>query len=76
MHDGDLSFYTTQELINELMHRKTFLGVVVRSEKEFTSDEWGPERIFKVHFNDNISSAQAGRLLKKIADYVDAHDDC
>src|SRR4051794_8628083 len=31
---NDLELFTTKELINELMQRKTFLGIVVHSEEE------------------------------------------
>lgn len=70
MKESELAFYTTQELIDELMRRKTFLGVVVRSESEFRNGQWGGERIFKVHFNENLDAPQVCRLLDTVADYM------
>lgn len=71
MQPAELSFVTTQELIDELMRRQTFLGVVIQSEKEYRGEGWGKERVFKVHFNANLDAAQASRLLDTVADYMD-----
>jgi len=71
VQDHDLAFFTTQELIDELMRRTTFLGVVVHSEKEFTGGPWGEERMFKVRFNSNLETAQASRLLDTVAEFMD-----
>ncbi len=73
MQEHDLEFFTTRELIDELVRRKTFLGVVVHSEKEFRGEPWGDERVFKVRFNSNINAAHASRLLDAVADYIDRH---
>lgn len=72
MQFSDLAFHTTQELIEELMRRNTFMGVVVHSADEHKRDAWGRERIFKVHFNHNLDSARASRLLDTVAGYLDA----
>jgi len=72
MQPSELELFSTRELINELMRRRTFLGVVVHSEQELKGD-WGDERTFKVHFNGNLDTAQAGRLLETVADYIDVH---
>ena len=66
----DLAFYTTQELIAELLNRKTFLGVIVHSEKELKGDHWGEERIFKVNFNSNLDTGRVSRLLDRVAGYL------
>ena len=70
---SDLSFVTNQELIAELMRRKTFLGVVVHSETDWKGADWGDERNFRVHFNDNLATEQASRLLSRVANYLDCH---
>jgi hypothetical protein len=36
---SDLAFYTCDELIEELLSRRTFLGIVIRSDEELTTDE-------------------------------------
>ena len=74
VHESDLAFHTTQELIDELLRRKTFLGVVIRSEQEYRCGDWGDERIFKVHFNENLNAAQAGRLLDVVASHLSRND--
>jgi hypothetical protein len=70
MGPSDLELYTTKELIDELMRRRTFLGVVVHSEEEL-KQAWTGERVFKVHFNDNIDAGQALRLLEAVASRLD-----
>jgi hypothetical protein len=71
MQPSDLELYTTRELVNELMRRKTFLGIVVHSEEELKSKTWTGERIFKVHYNSNLDADQACRLLDAVVDYMD-----
>ena len=56
----DLAFYTTEELIEELLSRHTFLGVVVHSTEEHRGTQWQGEKQFQVHFNDNLSPPEAG----------------
>ena len=73
MDSSELAFYSTDELINELMHRRTFLGVVVHSPQEMKNSEWGEERCFKVHFNGNLGPGKASRLLDRVASYMDLH---
>ena len=72
MH-ADLAFFTTAELIDKLMSRHTFLGVVVQSEQECRTREWNGEKQFKVHFNDNLSPPEAARLLGTVSEYMDQH---
>lgn len=73
MQEADLAFYTTQELIKELVRRSTFLGVIVHSEQEMRGKDWGQERMFKVHFNSNLSATEASRLLDVVAEHMDRH---
>ena len=74
MEPSELTFFTTQELIAELMRRRTFFGVVVHSEQELKQQEhWGEERTFKVHFNGNLDPAKASRLLDSVSEYMDLH---
>jgi hypothetical protein len=71
MQPSELAFFTTRELIEELMSRKTFLGVVVHSESELKSDRWADEQVFNVHLNENLDAARASRLLDVVAGYMD-----
>jgi hypothetical protein len=73
MQPSELAFYTTQELIEELMRRQTFCGVVVHSAEDHKRERWDDERIFKVHFNRNLNAARASRLLDRVAEYMDIH---
>jgi hypothetical protein len=71
MHgETDLELFSTRELIAELMRRRTFLGVVVHSEQELKERSWSDERVFKVHFNGNLDSFEAGRLLESVASRI------
>ena len=73
MESSELAFYTNQELVEELMRRKTFLGVVVQSEAEWKGRDWGEERVFKVHLNGNLDATQAGRLLDRVAEHLNLY---
>jgi hypothetical protein len=70
---SELAFCTTQELVSELVRRSTFLGVVVHSDEEWRGGTWGEERSFKVHFNSNLTTTEARRLLETIAEFIDRH---
>jgi hypothetical protein len=67
---NELELFTTTELIDELMRRKTFLGVIVRSEQELRTGEWRGEKVFKVHVGANLSAGEAGRLLGVVAEHI------
>ncbi|MGN6136674.1 MAG: hypothetical protein ACTHOU_19500 [Aureliella sp.] len=70
MDPNDLGLFTTQELIAELMRRRTFMGVVVHSSEEARGQDWEPERTFKVHFNHNLDTLCASRLLDAVAEHM------
>lgn len=73
MESNELAFYPTQDLIKELVQRKTFLGVILHSEQEMRNGNWREEEIFKVHLNDNLDTATASRLLNVISEYLLLH---
>ena len=70
---SELAFHTTQELIDELMRRQTFCGVVIHAEDEQRRRTWSSERNFKVHFNQNLDSDRVSRLLDVVAEYMSIH---
>jgi hypothetical protein len=74
MHPSDLAFYTCEELIHELMRRKTFYGCVVHAAEDHKHDSW-EERTFRVHYNANLDQARTGRLLDSVAEYLNVHLD-
>jgi hypothetical protein len=71
--DSELAFCTTDELIQELMRRQTFCGVVVQAADEQRRTAWSSERIFKVHYNQNLDSERASRLLGCVSEYMNIH---
>ena len=71
MNQDDLALFTSQELIEELMRRKTFLGIVLHSEQEAKTDAWPEQRMFRVHLSASLDTEQAGRLLGVVADHLD-----
>ena len=70
MFPTELELCTTQQLVDELLKRRTFLGVVVHSEQELKSENWAGERVFKVQHNSNLHSEEVGRLLDAVASYM------
>jgi hypothetical protein len=72
MNPAPIEYYTTAELVDELMRRRTFLGVVIHSEEELRG-EWPGEGTFQVHFNNNLDHSQASRLLDAVAQYMSLH---
>ena len=73
MQAGDLEIYATEELIAELMRRRTFLGVVVQSVDEYKDPEWSGKGAFKVHYNSNLDAEQACRLLEAVTESMDRY---
>jgi hypothetical protein len=71
MQPSDLAFFTSAELIDELMRRNTFLGIVVHSVDEHRQTEWAGERMFRVHFNSNLSADEARGLLDAVSKQID-----
>ena len=75
MSGDDLELVSTRELVEELMRRTTFMGIIVHAADEVRNPRWEEERVFKVHFNRNLDAEQVGRLLGVVSDYmIDAGD--
>ncbi len=66
MTQGDLELYGTEELIEELLRRSTFQGVIIHTADEAKQAEWEGERVFRVRLNANLAVEEAGRLLDVI----------
>lgn len=69
MNPAPIELCTTSELIDELMRRQTFLGVVIHSEKELKG-VWPGEGTFQIHFNSNLDVSQISQLLDAVAQYM------
>jgi len=69
MDSSELAFFTTQELVDELLRRKTFLGVIIHADEQLRTAAWERgTKEFRVRFNDNLGRDEAGRLLDVVAD--------
>ncbi len=70
MQPTDLELYSTKELIDELLRRTTFQGVIVHSRDEAKTADWDEERVFNVCLNANLDVEKAGRLLGVISQHL------
>jgi hypothetical protein len=70
MNTGELELFATQELINELLRRPTFQGVIVHAVDGAKSGHWDGKRLFAVCHNANLGAEEAGRLLNVISEYI------
>jgi len=70
MNAGDLELFSSEELVEELLRRTTFQGVIVHSRDEAKSRDWTGERVFSVRLNDNLEVEEAARLLDVISQYI------
>ena len=66
----DLELLSTQELIDELLRRTTFQGVIVYAQEGAKSPEWSGERVFSVRLNANLDIEKAGRLLDVVSQHL------
>ena len=58
----DLAYYTTGQLIAELLKRKTFVGIVIRSPLEDRQQE--EHKQWHLHHTSNITLEQAHNVLQ------------
>ncbi len=70
MSAGELELYSTRALIDELVRRATFQGVIVHSPEGGRAPEWDGDRVFSVQYNANLSDEAAGRLLDRIGQHL------
>ena len=70
MMSEELSFFSTQELIDEIINRSTFQGIIIHTVDNAKSREWEGERVFRLRFNDNLGSEEAGRLLDVVSRHI------
>jgi hypothetical protein len=69
-HPGDLELFSSEELIDELMRRTTFQGVIVHARDGAKSRHWSGERIFRVRINQNLAAEEASRLLDVVSQHI------
>ena len=75
MTPHELDLFSTQELIDEIVRRKTFQGVIVHSNVEARSREWDGQKVFLVRFNENLDAEEAGRLLEVVSRHIAYSDE-
>jgi hypothetical protein len=73
-HVGELELFSTEELIDELMRRTTFQGVVIHARGGARSRRWSGERVFRVRINQNLAPEEAGRLLGVVSQHIGGPD--
>jgi hypothetical protein len=67
---GELELFSTEELIDELMRRTTFQGVIVHARDGAKSRHWAGERVFRVRINQNLAPEEASRLLDVVSQRI------
>jgi len=70
MDSDGLELRSTTELVEELLRRTTFQGVIVHSHDEAKSRDWSGERIFRVRHNSNFDTEEVGRLLEVVSQHI------
>jgi hypothetical protein len=70
MAPSDLELFSTKELIDEIVRRQTFLGIVVHSTEEMKGRRWNGEKAFQVRFNSNLNWEEASRLLSVVTEHM------
>jgi hypothetical protein len=64
----ELAFVPTRELVDELVRRQSFLGVVVHALEETRGKGWTGNKNFQVRFNSNLDAEAVSRLLNVVAE--------
>ncbi len=70
MKAGELELFATQDLIDELLRRSTFQGVIVHAVEGAKSRDWEGERVFAVRHNANLDTEEAGRLMDVVSRHI------
>jgi hypothetical protein len=70
MNASELAFYSSRELVDELVSRQSFLGVIVHSVEETRGRCWTGNQEFQVRFNENLGAEGVRRLLNVIAEEI------
>ena len=65
---NDLEFYTSEELIRELLARTTFVGIVIHSEKEAIGVS--KHKSFQMSCSSNLNPDQAFMILDSCVEYM------
>lgn len=66
----DLAFYTSEQLVEELLSRTTLVGIVIRSEDE--AGKTKGHRNFRVDITPNLDQPQAVTILDGLLEQLKA----
>jgi hypothetical protein len=75
MAPDELSLYTAEELIDELMGRSTFQGIVIRAEDSYKGGPWKGEQTYKASWTSNLGDARIEQVLEQVAQGVRRHNE-
>jgi len=70
MDSDSLELRSTTELVEELLRRSTFQGVIVHTQDEAKCRDWTGERVFRVRHNSNLDTEEVGRLLDVVSQHI------
>ena len=70
MNPMDIELFGTRELIDELMRRTTFQGVIVHAVDGAKSATGTASALFAVRHNGNLDTEEAGRLLDVVSQHI------
>jgi len=70
MNPNDLELISTSELVDELLRRTTFQGVIIHARDGAKTPGWQGERVFSVRYNTNLEAEEAGRLLEVVSEHI------
>ena len=63
----ELEFYATEELLEEVLRRSSFQGVVVHCRDAAGNHAEPEEQTFSVRFNHNFETEDVSRLLEVVS---------
>lgn len=74
MTNRELELHATEDLLDELLRRHSFKGVVIHSHDAVDNHAEPDETTFRVRFNGHFQTEEVGRLLdvvsRRLADAV------
>lgn len=62
-----LELYTTKEMIEEIINRTTFQGIMILSENDCKDPKWCGKKTFGVHWNNNLTNKEVVDILESTA---------
>lgn len=65
----ELELYSTDELVQELLHRATFQGIIFHSHDEFRGKNWD-NKTFRL-FWANVEFAEIKLLVETLREYLE-----